>query len=459
MTRRAKLSRLAVPIVLAVAMGGAVVLPAGAVTSVKKFSEGLHVGTGGSVTNATLDPGSTNTLQFDITNAHASNQAFGSALILVPNGFTAGVPSLTPASHVLYPNFQVNWSSAAHTGFLLTSTGPTGSGIPHDGTISITSSVTAPTTGVCNAVWTTQVKQSNDFSGSGNDFVATNTVTTSVGSNHLAFTTQPVDTEFDKTMANVVVTAEDPCNQAVGSFNGTVTLTDLFDPTKVASGSTATAASGVATFSNITFVSDWGYTDSFTATATGFDSATSNAFSVEQVIKTCDANKTCSASGLNNSGTLNTIAGIDVGSAPSQDTLKVSVAGKPDPAVQDYVQTCQNTQITATGTTPTFYGTIVSLQINNRQKTVTMTLPKSYVLLQPTPNGTPFWDICLQTDAQHPFTDKFGNAGVTAGFLPDCPTTLPSPLVQPCIQSRNKNAGNEIIRFVLPPGDPHAVWG
>jgi hypothetical protein len=85
-----------------------------------------------------------------------------------------------------------------------------------------------------------------------------------------------------------------------------------------------------------------------------------------------------------------------------------------------------------------------------------MVLPKSYVLLQPTPNGTPFWDICLQSDA--PFTDKYGHSNVTAGFLPDCPPVLPSP-VQPCVQSRNKNAGNEIMKFVLPPGDPHAAWG
>ena len=454
MTRRAKLSRLAVPIVLAVAMGGAVVLPAGAVSVVKKFSESLSVDGGAPSTAVTLAPdGAPHTFVFTITNSKTSNQAFGSAQILVPTGFSAGSPQVvnnTPSNF----HFALN---AAGTGYLLTSTGPTGSGIGPGGSISLSLSVTAPTTGVCNAPWATQVKQSNDFSGTGNDFVG-NSVTTSVGSNHLAFTTQPTDTEFDKTMANVVVTAEDPCNQAVGSFNGTVTLTDLFSPTKVASGSTATASSGVATFNNITFVNnDWGYTDSFTATATGFDSATSNTFSVEQLIATCNANKTCGASGLDNSGTLNTVAGVAVGSAPTQDTLKVSVAG--DPNTQAFTQTCSAAQVSATVTTPIFYGTVVSLVVNNRQKTVTMMLPKSYVLQQPTPNGTPFWDICLQTDAQHAFTDKFGNAGVTAGFLPDCPSVLPSPLVQPCIQARNKNAGNEIIKFVLPPGDPHAAWG
>ena len=243
----------------------------------------------------------------------------------------------------------------------------------------------------------------------------------------------------------------------MGGFGGTVTLTDAFAPTKVAGGSTATASSGVATFSNITFVNnDWGYSDSFTASATGFTSVVSTAFSVEQLLTTCAANKTCNTPGLNNAGALNTTATINAVSAPTADTLRVSVAGVPDPNVPGFVQTCSQSQQTATGTAPTFFGTIVSLQITNRQKTVTMLLPKSYVLQLPTPNGTPFWDICLQSDT--PFTDKFGNTGVTAGFLPDCPTVLPSP-VKPCVLSRNKNAGNEIIKFVLPPGDPHAAWG
>src|SRR3954453_13212784 len=453
MTRRTKLSRFGVPILLAAALGVTVVAPAGAVSSVKKFSEGLHVGTGSSGSSATLAPGSTNTLTFDIKNDGSSNQAFGSAQLLLPSGFSADTPQVVPG---VYTNFHFALN-AAHTGFLLTSTGPTGSGVKPGTSISVSLSVTAPPTGACNVVWPTQVKQSNDFSGAGNDFVALNSVTTSVGSNHLVFTTQPTDTEFDKTMANVVVTAEDPCGNAVGAFTGTVTLADAFSPTKVAGGSTANAVAGVATFGSITFVNnDWGYVDSFTASATGFASATSDAFSVEQVVATCAANKTCGAAGLNNPGTVNTVAGVDVGSATTTDTLKVSVKGTPDPTVPGFLQPCRDSQIGATGVAPTFYGTIVSLQVNNRQKTVTMMLPKSYVLLQPTPNGTPFWDICLQSDAG--FTDKFGNIGVTAGFLPDCPTVQPSP-VKPCVLSRNKNAGNEIVKFVLPAGDPHFVWG
>ena len=452
MIRRAQLCRIGLPILAIVALGVTAAVPAGAVSSVKKFSEALHVDGGTGATSAILAPGSTHALTFDITNLPSSNQAFGSAQILLPAGFTVSAgPTVTGPS-----NFSVTWN-AAHTGFLLTSTGPTGSGIAPGHSVSITASVTAPATGVCNAPWPTQVKQSNDFSGTGNDFVATNGVTTSVGSNHLVFTTQPADTEFDKTMAAVVVTALDPCGNTVGGFGGSVTLTDAFTPTKVAGGSTATASAGVATFGNITFVNnDWGYVDSFTASAAGFDPVTSNAFSVEQLLTTCAANKTCNTPGLNNAGTLNTTATVNANSAPTADTLRVSVAGAPDPSVPGFVQACSQSQQTATGAAPTFYGTIVSLQINNRQKTVTMMLPKSYVLLQPTPNGTPFWDICLQSDT--PFTDKFGNTNVTAGFLPDCPSVLPSP-VKPCVLSRNKNAGNEIMKFVLPPGDPHAAWG
>src|SRR5947209_3104191 len=125
MTRRAKLSRLAVPILLAAALGVTLVAPAGAVTSVKKFSEALSVDGGTPGTSAQLAPGSTRTLSFTLTNAASSNQAFGSAQILVPTGFTAGSPHVvdnTPA------NFQFAANSAG-TGFLLTSTGPTGSGI------------------------------------------------------------------------------------------------------------------------------------------------------------------------------------------------------------------------------------------------------------------------------------------------------------------------------------------
>jgi hypothetical protein len=451
MTRRAKMSTLAVPILMAVAMGGAVVLPAGAVSSVKKFSETLHVGAVGPVMSATLAPGVAQTLQFDLKNDLSSNQAFGSAQILVPTGFQADTPAVVTGSPSNF-HFAAN---AAHTGFLLTSTGPTGSGLAPGKTISMTLSVTPPTTGACNVVWPTEVKQSNDFSGTGNNFVALNTVTTTVGSNHLVFTAQPTETEFDKTMTPAVeVTAEDPCGNAVSAFAGTVTLTDAFTPTKLAGGTTATAVSGVATFNAITLVNnDWGYDDSLTASATGFTSVTSNTFSVDQLLTTCAASAPCNTAVLTNAGAPNTTATINAASAPTADKLRVSVAG--DPNSQAFVQTCR-TSVPAGTTTPIFYGTVVSLQVNNRQKTVTMVLPKSYVLLQPTPNGTPFWDICLQSDA--PFTDKYGHSNVTAGFLPDCPPVLPSP-VQPCVQSRNKNAGNEIMKFVLPPGDPHAAWG
>src|SRR3954470_12468482 len=272
MSRRAKLSRLGVPVLLAAALGVTVVIPAGAVSAVKKFSEGLGIDGATAGASAIVAPGSTHTFQFVLSNSNTSNQAFGSAQLLLPSGFSADTPQVVPG---VYTNFHFALN-AAHTGFLLTSTGPTGSGVKPGTSISVSLSVTAPPTGACNVVWPTQVKQSNDFSGAGNDFVPLNSVTTSVGSNHLVFTTQPVDTEFDKTMANVVVTAEDPCGNAVSAFNNTVTLTDAFSPTKVAGGSTANAVAGVATFGSITFVNnDWGYVDSFTASATGFASATS----------------------------------------------------------------------------------------------------------------------------------------------------------------------------------------
>src|SRR4029077_20260626 len=90
---------------------------------------------------------------------------------------------------------------------LLTSSGPTGSGVAPGHSLTIEASVTVPSAAVCNAVWAIDVKQSNDFSGSGNDFVG-NDVTTTVGTNHLVWTTQPRPTEYDKPMSpNPVVSA------------------------------------------------------------------------------------------------------------------------------------------------------------------------------------------------------------------------------------------------------------
>src|SRR3954454_12980217 len=97
MTRRVKLSRLGVPILVAAALGVTAVIPASAVSAVKKFSEGLSIDGATAATSAIVAPSSTHTFQFVLTNSTSSNQAFGSAQILVPAVFTVGLlgPSVT----------------------------------------------------------------------------------------------------------------------------------------------------------------------------------------------------------------------------------------------------------------------------------------------------------------------------------------------------------------------------
>jgi hypothetical protein len=433
------LTRIATALGCAAALASAGLPVSWAASTNKGYTETLAVTDGGTPVASPLAPSHAYAFAFTLANSPRSPQAFGSAEIAVPAGFTVSSVGIAGTS---FSNFSVTLSGNV---LLMTSSGPTGSGVPPGSAITINASVTTPPAAVCAATWSTEVKQSNDFSGTGNDF-AGNSVTTSVGSNHLAFTRQPVTTEYDKPMTPApVVTAFDPCGNTVAGFGGSVSLTDA--QAQLATGSTVNAVGGVASFGNLTFAS-YGFDDTLTATATGYAPATSNAFTVVQLLVVCPAGTACPPASL---GTSNTSASITAGSASTTDTLTATLKGTPGSGQYSF-PACA-----ASGETP--YGTVLTVNLTNRGKTVTMTLPKAYVNLLPTPNGTPFWDICLsipaaEQSAATAFTDKFGNTGVYEGLLPDCGT----PVVAPCIVSRNKNAGNEIIRFVLVPGDPHSSW-
>jgi phospholipase C len=60
-------------------------------------------------------------------------------------------------------------------------------------------------------------------------------------------------------------------------------------------------------------------------------------------------------------------------------------------------------------------------------------------------NGVAHYQVCLLSpDA--PFTDRFGNQDVTLGFLPDCGP--PAPLGPPCVQSKTKSQGGNVLIVV-----------
>jgi len=395
----------------------------------------------------TLIAGDTYTFTFTLTNDAKSPQAFGSAKILVPTGYTvaAGVPTRS--------NFQAG--IAPDGSILVTSTGPTGTGVPPSESVDIPVTVKTPTDGSCNATWTTFVKQSNDFSGAGNDFQPGDPApTTTTGANHLTFTRQPSTTQYDDgttprpVMPTApIVTMLDPCGNAVTTFTGAVTMTDTpsdapASPALESTGSQVNAVAGVATFPALAFTR-FGISDTLTAAATGVTSVTSDSFDIVQKLVDCAANKSCATGNLQDSpANPTTITNISAASGADPDVLTATIKGK---AATGIFPKCD-----ASGEPP--LGAIVTFNVSTRGKTVTMTLPKTYVNQIPN-NGTPFMDVCLDVLSGPGFTDKFGNV-TTQGVLPDCSATITTV----CVQSRKKNAGNEVITFVLPPGDPKGMW-
>ena len=411
----------------------------------KTFAASVGPNLSSTTTSYSISAGTLPTLYFTIRNTSTGSQAvpFGSLQLQAPTGIT--ISSAQVASKP--STFNANPLSTTGSTVTLTSTGPTGSGVAAGSyvTISVDGSATA---GVCPGTWGIRVKQSNDFSGSGNDFLAQNTVSTPVaGGTQLVWTTPPSDTEFDLAMnPSPQVTLEDACGNAV-PIVGTPSVSDsagkMTTPTTSVSG-------GTATFDNVKF-SDYGFSDTLTATANGV-SATSDPFLVYQWYRDCPASG-CKTGSL--SGPLGqTLAGITVDPANSTDKLSVNVKG----AAADL----NDGRCSAVSDIEPPLGELVSFNIANHSKTVTVTLPKTYVNQIPN-NGTPFMDICLDVGSTGlPFYDKNHYASdptsskVTFGLLPDCSVTGSDG--GPCITSRKKNAGNEIITLTAPAGDPNLMW-
>ena len=400
-----------------------------AAASKKAFRETLSILQGGAVVGQPLTAATTYELRFTLTNDPLSPQAFGSAQILVPSGYVLGAMKTDVG----------NFSATPFTGgILVTSTGPTGAGIPPDSSLTVTASVTTPAAGSCNASWATRVKQSNDFSGTGNDFQLLGSApTTTTGTSHLSFSAQPHLTQWDTAMSPAVeVTALDPCGSTDSSFVGQVTLSD---GGRIATGAVATATAGGATFAHLTF-NDFGITDVLTASATGYPSVDSASFEVVQSLVACTAGTSCTIRKIGDTaGT--TLVSITAASGISADVLSATVKG--DPTI---FGSCGQ----PSGSGEPALGAIVTFNVTTRAKTVTMTLPRLYVNKIPN-NGTPFMDICL--DVPTAFVDKFGHS-VTTGLLPDC-TTVRTTV---CVSDRRKNAGDEILTMLLPPGDPRGSW-
>jgi hypothetical protein len=405
----------------------------------KKFSEVVSVDGGSTGTSVPVAAGTGRTFRFTITNTSTGPTAyFGSWQVTVPTGLTdVAVSNYSAPANFVTPNYvQANGTITG------TSTGPTGTGVSQPNSIAFTVTATVPADGICPSTWTTRVKQSNDFSGSGNDFVGNSVSTPVTGSSRLAWGVQPTDMQYDTTPSPApTLVAVDACGAAV-STSASITLTSSAGT--LATGVTpVTMTNGLATLSNLKYT-DWEFDTTLTASATELGSATSDEFHVYQFRKVCTVNATCASPKLTGPLVENYVS-VLADAGPNADVLSVSVKG-------DAAGDCGGTS-----TAPPI-GEVVRIDVDNRAKHVTMTLPKQYVLLDPN-NGTPFMEVCLDTtvggtEDGHLFTDKAGHQ-VLIGLVPDCSAV---GNVAPCITDRKRRAGDEIITLDLPAGDPAVSW-
>ena len=437
--------------------------------------------TGGSKTYVTSGPSGVvplpvapATSSFAVTLQNTTpQQSFASAEVRLPTGRLAA-PSATAPGAAAWDVTPV--STATEDVYLLTA--GSAPAIAPGERLTLTFAVTASTpTGPLQLA--TRVKQSNDFSGEGNDFAGDPAaVTVLIGHGAaaaLAWVTQPSTVQV--TGSQVVasgftprlvmcpapqVRIVDSAGRAVtdATLNGTtVTLSNpasSLTPATV----TATTTAGLATFGNA------GCTSGITgrsvgtglttrATAGTLTSPLSSAFDVRAVWGDCTGSS-CSVSGLAGPGS--TAAGLvgsgkrGTGGEPLLFDLSASTtwqaafgaACDPDPGTGDAVNGFRD---------------VTTVELDGYDKVVELRWSKQAVQWA-TNNGAKKWDVCFA--ALYPFTAATGPVTVAhegqtwfVGALQPCSVVTAGP----CLISLGRNAGQQTASVRIPynPLDPRMI--
>ena len=365
-----------------------------------------------------------------VTN-EATTQTLGSVQVTAPSGFVVTGASGGTASYTsglaLFLNLGLSPGQSA----------------------TLTIDATAPCSASTSA-WGTEAKQSNQFNGSGNDFVLDpgSSLAASVsGSCSLAFLGQPngtavgsqITTQVGSTGSPASIEVLDGTGQLLTSSTAAVTVAIGSNPgSGTLSGTTTVdAVAGVASFAGLS-INQTGVGYTLAATSPGITSATSSYFAIWGVLQGCSGAQ-CSAS----SSTKTTTGTVMTSSASSGEFLGVGLGGvsfscgssyRPvsDPLSFDVLSqsgTADNTALFA-----------VSLEVSKQ------------VVQSSGHTGASTWQICFGSDI--PFTALPGSSGTVTiggvtyytGLLPDCNNTQTNA---PCVQARNKdNAGNVVVTFL-----------
>jgi hypothetical protein len=310
--------------------------------------------------------------------------------------------------------------------------------------------------------WSTAVKQSNDFSGSGNDFslVGAQPQVLVGFPDHLVFATQPSTVAVTTGSAisyicpapSVQVVSANGTPVTVGSSQVTLQPDLAFGDPQLGGTLSVAATAGLATFGaagcsagvdashlgsgfRLQASATWTYGSTQTSLST---SADSSSFDVVQLLTNCAANAPCSGSA---SGS-HTKAVVAASSATTADQLEVAIG----------VDSLASTTCRPANQPASLE--VVRVVVDHRNKTVAMTFDK-YLVNQAANNGTPLFSVC--------FAAPWGNWVTDAGVAPTFNTTtqeyegvLPTCgdagllADNPCVASRSKNAGNETVTVSIP---------
>jgi hypothetical protein len=314
----------------------------------------------------------------------------------------------------------------------------------------------------------TQVKQSNDFSGTGNDFTRAGAEpTVYIGSGpatRLDFVRQPTTVQGTGQAAGTDTTAIlttcasvralDALGNLATSFTGSVALTPSDSALGLALDGTtpvaATAVAGVATFG-----SGAACTGGLSATKLGFDytltassgtltTDTSDPFDVLQFYASCGAS--CATPSIKGGGT--TASALAQGTSTNSMTFDVGQQS------WSYDALC-NPDVGAATSNP--YRDAVTIDLDGHSKTVTLLWSKQAVQWAIN-NGASQWRVCVAATFSFP---AVGGSATSAGdgfyvgaLLPCGSAGLGT--TDPCLQKLNKSGGQQqgIVLLPLRPGDP-----
>lgn len=317
--------------------------------------------------------------------------------------------------------------------------------------------------------WGLAAKQSNDFNGTGNDFApasGSQRTTDVIGACQLAWVTQPADAKVgqavtstpydavDGTVSGPSIEAQvesapygDASRTRVTFSSAEVTLQIGVDPNQpeasagLSGTTTATAASGLATFTPGPRIDLHGLDYTLLASSAGMTSGQSGQFNVS------DAAGDCSKGQCNNLKTNGNTVNASVSSTSTSGVVALSIGVLDDLTCAGYTPNPQQQSVT-----------IFPLDVSSGSTmTVEITVLASIVDRAASQHRVCWASTRTFTERDGTQADAVTIAGESMfqGLLPDCAKRNP---VAPCqiTPSKQDKQGNVTLKVLAPGDDPHA---